>query len=58
MLLSCRTSEFKPVHLESGNISSEIRDTALDTSIEDAVSLIAKDNGLEGDIAMEDYGGL
>ncbi|KAI9284511.1 hypothetical protein BC943DRAFT_361214 [Umbelopsis sp. AD052] len=49
-----RTSEFKPVHLESGNISTDIRDAALDTSIEDTVNQIAKENGL--DIAMEDYG--
>ncbi|KAI8580797.1 hypothetical protein K450DRAFT_236018 [Umbelopsis ramanniana AG] len=51
-----RISEFKPVHLESGNVSADIRETFLDTSIEDTVSRIAKENGLKGDIAMEDYG--
>jgi hypothetical protein len=40
-------------------VSTDIRDTVLETSIEDAVEKIAKENGIEVDLAIqEDYGGM
>jgi hypothetical protein len=56
-LFLCRTSEFQPVHLESGNLAAEVRDIKFEALLEEAVAEISDQNGAAIDLETEDYGG-
>lgn len=56
-LFHCRTSEFQPVHLESGNLAADVRDITFETLLEEPTGDITAQDRAEVESMLEDYGG-
>ncbi|GAB5588352.1 hypothetical protein Unana1_03252 [Umbelopsis nana] len=53
---SQRTSEFQPVHLESGNLAADVRDITFETLLEEPTGDITIQDRAEVESMLEDYG--